>query len=193
MKPFAFGVASKEEKKPLSFGIKQSDTDLKPFGVVSVTSNFGSSAETSVFSYDFASMGGEEEEALEVEKVKPVAEEGSLYSKKCKLFYKKEAAYRELGLATVHLKLTHNRKVQVVVRAETSLGNILLNVLVSEGVSVERVGKNNVMLIWLLNPPIDPKAEPEPATFLLRLKTGQEADELKQKLLGLGKERERQD
>ena len=33
---------------------------------------------------------------------------------------------------------------QVVVRAGTSLGNILLNVLISEGIPVERVGKNNV-------------------------------------------------
>ena len=36
---------------------------------------------------------------------------------------------------------------QVVVRAGTSLGNILLNVLISEGIPVERVGKNNVM-VW---------------------------------------------
>ena len=31
-------------------------------------------------------------------------------------------------------------------RAGTSLGNILLNVLISEGIPVERVGKNNVMV-----------------------------------------------
>ena len=36
---------------------------------------------------------------------------------------------------------------QVVVRAGTPLGNILLNVLISEGIPVERVGKNNVM-VW---------------------------------------------
>ena len=71
-------------------------------------------------------------------------------------------------------------------RAGTSLGNILLNVLISEGIPVERVGKNNVMVrnenkqmgsvcylfhkqvICLPNPPIDLKADPQPTTFLIR-------------------------
>ena len=39
-----------------------------------------------------------------------------------------------------------DQKHQVVVRAGTSLGNILLNVLIGEGIPVERVGKNNVMV-----------------------------------------------
>ena len=65
-------------------------------------------------------------------------------------------------MGTIHLKLTAEKKVQVrvairynnlmdqklqvVVRAGTSLGNILLNVLIGEGIPVERVGKNNVMV-----------------------------------------------
>ena len=71
-------------------------------------------------------------------------------------------------------------------RAGTSLGNILLNVLISEGIPVERVGKNNVMVrnenkqkgsvcylfdkqvICLPNPPIDLKVDPQPTTFLIR-------------------------
>ena len=74
-------------------------------------------------------------------------------------------------------------------RAGTSLGNILLNVLISEGIPVERVGKNNVMVrnenkqkgsvcylfdkqvICLPNPPIDLKADPQPTTFLIRFST----------------------
>ena len=104
------------------------------------------------------------------------------HSRRFTIHHHHKDAYTERGLGTVHLKVTEDRKVQVVVRAETSLGNILLNVLVSEvlkivliaikplpqGVPVERVGKNNVMLICLPNPPIDPKAEPEPVTFLIR-------------------------
>jgi len=66
------------------------------------------------------------------------------------------------------------------------LGNILLNVLISEGIPVERVGKNNVMVICLPNPPIDLKADPQPTTFLIRVKTSEEADELKEKMLSLG-------
>ena len=35
---------------------------------------------------------------------------------------------------------------QVVVRAGTSLGNILLNVLITEGTHIEKQGKNNIMV-----------------------------------------------
>ena len=76
------------------------------------------------------------------------------------------------------------------------MGNILLNVLISEGIPVERVGKNNVMVwkdrsgertkqkttfyleikfpkqvICVPNPPIDLKADPQPTTFLIRYLT----------------------
>merc|ERR1712037_451482 len=131
--------------------------------------------------------GDEEEEAVKVdEKSEAVVEEDAFFSKKCKLFYKKEDAYTERGLGTIHLKLTDEKKVQVVVRAGTSLGNILLNVLISEGIPVERVGKNNVMVICVPNPPIDLKADPQPTTFLIRVKTSEEADEMKEKMLNLG-------
>ena len=35
---------------------------------------------------------------------------------------------------------------QAVVRAGTSLGNILLNVLITEGTHIEKQGKNNIMV-----------------------------------------------
>jgi len=57
----------------------------------------------------------------------------------------------------------------------------------TEDIPLERVGKNNVMLICLPNPPIDPKADPEPVTFLIRVKTAEDADELKDKLAELAK------
>ena len=100
VKPVEFGLAGKEKEEKnvfAGFGIKQTDTDLKPFGAV--TSNFGSSTGASGFSFGFLNQKKEEspsqeeqEEAPKAEKVEPVAEEDSLYSKKCKLFYKKEVA-----------------------------------------------------------------------------------------------------
>ena len=54
-------------------------------------------------------------------------------------------------------------------------------------IHVDRVGKNNVMIICVPNPPIDPKADPEPVTFLMRVKTTEDADELKNKLCDLMK------
>ena len=82
----------------------------------------------------------------------------------------------------MYLKHTEESKLQVIIRADTSLGNILLNIIMTEDIPVERVGKNNVMLICVPNPPIDPKADPEPVTFLIRVKNSEDADEVKNKL-----------
>jgi len=182
-----------EKQEPFSFGVSQT-------GLGKLSSGFGSGA-----GFSFGSLKskkdsepenaetevgndgeeGEEETGKVDEKSELVVEEDAFFSKKCKLFYKKEDSYTERGLGTIHLKLTDEKKVQVVVRAGTSLGNILLNVLISEGIPVERVGKNNVMVICVPNPPIDLKADPQPTTFLIRVKTGEEADELKEKMLSL--------
>jgi len=85
------------------------------------------------------------------------------------------------------VKMTDEEKIQVVIRADTSLGNILLNTLVTASTPLERIGKKDVMLVTLPNPPIDPKAESEPVTFLVRVKSTEDADEVKQKLNNLCK------
>lgn len=42
---------------------------------------------------------------------------------RCKLFYKKEAEFKEKGVGTLHLKLTEEGKTQLIIRADTNLGN----------------------------------------------------------------------
>lgn len=41
---------------------------------------------------------------------------------RCKLFYKKEAEFKEKGVGTLHLKVTENGKTQMIFRADTNLG-----------------------------------------------------------------------
>lgn len=41
---------------------------------------------------------------------------------RCKLFYKKEAEFKEKGVGTLHLKLTEQGKTQLIIRADTNLG-----------------------------------------------------------------------
>lgn len=180
--------AKKDEPKPFSFGLNQS-------GFGNLSSGFGTS--TSSFQFGFlkkdenksdVSKNDEDEDAAPAEQVvETVVESDALYTKKCKLFYKKAGAYEERGLGNIHLKKTDESKLQVIVRADTALGNILLNIIMTEDIPLERVGKNNVMLICLPNPPIDPKADPEPVTFLIRVKNAEDADELKDKLTELAK------
>ena len=46
----------------------------------------------------------------------------SLFVLRCKLFYKKENEFKEKGVGTLHLKPTANQKTQLLVRADTNLG-----------------------------------------------------------------------
>ncbi|XP_050086568.1 nuclear pore complex protein Nup50 [Anopheles aquasalis] len=103
----------------------------------------------------------------------PVEEKDSVYSKRCKLFVKVGGNYSDRGIGTVHIKLV-DTKVQVLVRADTSLGNVLLNIILNESIPLQRMGKNNVMMICLPTP----DSKPPPTSVLLRVKTAEEADEL---------------
>ncbi|XP_058124943.1 nuclear pore complex protein Nup50 [Anopheles ziemanni] len=108
----------------------------------------------------------------------PVEEKDSLYSKRCKLFVKAGGSFSDRGIGTLHIKKV-DTKVQLLVRAETSLGNILLNIVLNETVPLQRMGKNNVMMVCLPTP----ESKPPPTSVLLRVKTAEEADELLETLL----------
>ncbi|XP_023774829.1 nuclear pore complex protein Nup50 [Cyanistes caeruleus] len=128
--------------------------------------------------------GGEEEEE-EPPKVivNEIKEDDAFYSKKCKLFYKKDNEFKEKGVGTLHLKPAGNEKTQLLVRADTNLGNILLNVLIPPKMPCTRTGKNNVLIVCVPNPPIDEKNPAVPVTMLIRVKTSEDADELHKILL----------
>ena len=73
-------------------------------------------------------------------------------------------------------------KTQVLVRNDTTLGKILLNVFLFQSTPISRSGKNNVILVSVPNPPLYSKASEgdnsKPATYLIRVKTTENADEL---------------
>lgn len=41
---------------------------------------------------------------------------------RCKLFYKKDAEFKEKGVGTLHLKQTEEARTQLLIRADTNLG-----------------------------------------------------------------------
>ncbi|XP_077287410.1 nuclear pore complex protein Nup50 [Arctopsyche grandis] len=104
----------------------------------------------------------------------PVVEEDSVYSKRCKVFVKKDDNFGDRGVGTLYLKpIKDSEKYQMIVRADTSLGNLILNIVLSD-IPMQRMGKNNVMLMCI--PTSD--AAPPPVPTLLRVKTADEADKL---------------
>lgn len=105
----------------------------------------------------------------------PVVEQDSLYSKRCKIFVKTTGEYADRGIGTLFIKSADDgKKTQLLVRAETNLGNILLNILLTEAIAANRMGKNNVVMICLPTP----ESKPPPSTVLVRVKSADEADEL---------------
>jgi len=199
--PFSFSTSDKpvNSTAPFSFGSAGQQSSLPnpvfgaPGGGFGTGGGFsfgagglGASATTTNTDSQGGSEGAKEEDEEDqppVVEVKQVEESDAIYDKKCKLFYKKDDRYVEKGVGMLYLKSVEGGKTQLLVRADTNLGNVLLNILLNPQIPTTRVGKNNVMLVCVPNPPVDPKADTSaPCPMLLRVKNGDDADELKAKL-----------
>lgn len=110
-------------------------------------------------------------------------EEDAFYSTRCKLFFKRDNDWSELGVGMLSLKNV-GEKIQVIVRNDTALSKIILNVFVTEETPTSRSGKNNVLLMSVPNPPVFGKDgdNTKPVSYLIRVKTAENADELQQHL-----------
>lgn len=105
----------------------------------------------------------------------PVVEENSIYDKKCKIFVKKDGNFVDKGVGTLYIKKVEDSgKHQLLVRANTNLGNVLVNLILASAIPTQRMGKNNVMMVCIPTP----DAKPPPTPILIRVKTSEEADEL---------------
>lgn len=109
---------------------------------------------------------------------KPVVEEESIYSKRCKVFVKEDGHYKDRGTGTLYLKKVKDDKVQLIVRADTNLGNILLNFLLTSAAPPKPL-KNNVMIVCVPTPESDAT---KPKSVLVRVKTEDDANELIQEI-----------
>ncbi|XP_029666519.1 nuclear pore complex protein Nup50 [Formica exsecta] len=116
----------------------------------------------------------EEDEEPPKPDFKPVTEEGAVYEQRCKVYIKKNDNFSDRGVGMLYLKPTPNGKTQLIVRADTALGNLLLNILLTQSIPIKRMNKNTIMLVCL---PM-PDSSPPPVPMLLRVKTSEVADEL---------------
>ncbi|VDM04114.1 unnamed protein product [Schistocephalus solidus] len=102
---------------------------------------------------------------------------------KCKLFYKKADQWTERGLGNLHIIPSDDQKFQLLVRADTNLGNILLNILVTKDIPMH-LQKNNITFACVPLPPLPGDKEPDassptrPVPMLIRVKTEDMATEL---------------
>ncbi|XP_068590070.1 nuclear pore complex protein Nup50 isoform X2 [Cebidichthys violaceus] len=195
---FSFGKTLTEDssKSPgvtFNFGQKVDGSVLSSLGAKTTPPSFSFSSSSSLFGSSTTTTapppsfksgdarppdenGDEESEEPPKPEIKEVKEDDAFYSKKCKLFYKKDSEFKEKGVGTLHLKQTDDGKVQMIIRADTNLGNILLNILLQASMPCSRVGKNNVMVVCVPNPVVDDKNPGSPVPLLIRVKTAEDAD-----------------
>lgn len=160
-KPPTFSGFGDLASKPFSFG-----TSSTPFTFGNVAKPSGSETTKK----DDEEAGDDEDQPPKVE-FTPVVEEDSLYSKRCKVFVKVEKEFKDRGVGTLYMKsVEEGDKTQVIVRADTSLGNLLLNMLLTKETPTSRTGKNNVM--------IGSVVDGKPTSVLIRVKTSEDADEM---------------
>ncbi|XP_052067390.1 nuclear pore complex protein Nup50-like [Mytilus californianus] len=184
----AFGTSS---TTTTGFGTSSTATGFSGFNFKSSTESKPSSGFSFAVNKPAGESGASQEEDDEYvppqAESKEVPEEGSVHSIKCKLFYQKDGAWTERGVGFLHLKII-DEKLQLVVRADTTLGNIILNIILSPSIPLKRQGKNNVSMICVPNPPVDKKADPsKPVPMLIRVKTSEDADQLLEKMEELRK------
>ncbi|XP_064543071.1 nuclear pore complex protein Nup50 [Drosophila montana] len=180
---FSFGL--KSDDKPSTsvftgFGKPAGETKLPaPSSGFSFTSgatpfSFGNVKPPTASESAETNADNEDEDRPPVVEFNKVVEDDAIFSKRCKVFVKKDKDFVDRGVGTLYLKpVKDTKKTQMLVRADTNLGNILVNLILTDGLPCQRMGKNNVMMVCIPTP-----EEPKALSMLLRVKTGEEADEL---------------
>ncbi|XP_038117227.1 nuclear pore complex protein Nup50, partial [Culex quinquefasciatus] len=178
---FGFGSSPKENTAG-SAGKDTGDettTTNKAAAPIPFSFGFGSTSSTPRTGFIFANVAKSTEDSKPDEKASadddeveftPVKEKDSIFSKRFKLFVKTDGNYSDRDIGTLHIKKVDG-KVQVLVRADTSIGQILLNIILNEAVPVQGMGKNNVIMVCVPTPETKP-------SVLLPAKNGEEADDL---------------
>jgi len=188
---FSFGMASGSANSSFTSGTSSSSLGTVPTFSFGSNNVGGSSTFPTSSGFSFGSItksaesekpksennennANDEDEPPKVE-FKPVVEKDHIYTIRCKVFIKKGDSFTDRGVGNLYLKpIDKSEKVQLIVRADTNLGNLLLNLILSESVPTKRMGKKDVMIVAIPTP----DTQPPPVPLLLRVKSPEDADKL---------------
>lgn len=183
--PKSFFSFTSSEKPSIFSSTSQSGEPKSIFGSTPIS--FGSGV--SFGSAAPAASGDAEGEEEPYEPPKPessnVKEEGSVYEKRMKLYYfsEKEKKFVDRGIGNLFIKPTKDgESTQLIIRADTTLANILLNVKLSKVFPISKMGPKDVSYLCVPNPEIPGVSNTSPCKFLFKVKTPEDADELLEKL-----------
>lgn len=166
-----------------SFMSKSSSSSEQPFNFLSPTTTSAPAWPPAAAAAD--ASAAEEEVPYEPPKVEQVdvGEEDARHSVKCKVFYLDAGEMKTKGVGMAHIKeLANKQKCQLLVRASTQLGTVLLNVQLNASencVAVKDDPKfSAVQFTAPANPPIDEANPTRPYCFTLKVKNNENRDEL---------------
>ena len=103
-------------------------------------------------------------------------DDGALFTVRTKLFYKKGSEYIDLGVGTLKVQSASGGSVHLLMRNDTSLGSILLNIKVVANMPMWTNKKSVLLVCPTPNPPLS--VGEGPVTYLLRVKTAELAEQL---------------
>jgi len=186
---FSFGNQSGAASSGFSFG--GSSAVGSTFGSGSMFGQAAAAAIQAKKESDNAETEENEDDQPPKVEVKQVIEDDAIHSVRCKLFYKKDKEFAEKGLGMLYLKKVDaheeegNAKTQLLVRADTNLGNILLNILLNKQMNL--VKRNNcIQFVCIPNPEIPGVTAGSPVSMLVKVKNADQAnileDELKKRI-----------
>lgn len=125
--------------------------------------------------------GRDEEENDELPKVLVTeVKEDAFYSKMVNCFIGKTMNLKSVHI--FHLKPITNKKIHLLVWADTNLGNILLIVLIPPKMPCTWTGINNILIVCAPNPPTDKKNATIPVTMLIWVEISEVAEKLQKKI-----------
>lgn len=104
------------------------------------------------------------------------SDDDSLLSVRTKLFYKKGSEFIEVGVGNLKVQSSSKGTVHLLMRNDTSIGNIMLNVKVSSDMPLSTNKKSVLVVCPAPNPPLN--IGEGPVTYLLRVKTAELAEQL---------------
>lgn len=176
------------------------------FGSLAPPKTNGSVDATKCESNNAVANSGDQEAAESEEPPKndftEVTEPGAYYSVRCKMFFKKGSEWKSKAVGMLHFKKLED-KTQLVLRADTNLGNIFLNIILDPNTPIKLAGKTNISMVTVANPPVEDKCPqcgkkyiepqtsnecetegctPKPTTLMFKVKTEEECQKFFQHL-----------
>ncbi|XP_060530987.1 nuclear pore complex protein Nup50-like [Cylas formicarius] len=163
-KPFSLGTTSGPHTSSFSFGSSSSGVFSNSFG-----------SQSSVKTTEQTAEDNDDDEEPPKVTFTAVVEKDHFYTTRCKVFVKKGDNFSDMGVGSLYLKpIEKTEKVQLIVRADTNLGQLLCNFILSKSLPIKRIGKKDVMLVTIPTP----NSQPTPVPILLRVKSSEDADNL---------------